>query len=202
MAELLAAGAALGVASSLITFGDVAWRVLKRIKEYSDKTGDVPVVIRHISAQLPVIIEKIEELKEATKNGSLHIQPQSALAGAVISCNEQVQRLDALTDKMLPSATDTRKDWARKAIRSVRYEKEIANIWATMEAYKTTFIFHFTQMSAAVSNIDTSRSTIPIFAVPFERDTKFVGRINVLDKIEQDFKAQSRVAIAGIGGVG
>jgi N-terminal domain on NACHT_NTPase and P-loop NTPases len=202
MAELLAAGAALGIACSLLTFGDVAWRVLRRIREYSDKSDDVPAVIRHINAQLPVIIEKMEELTQATKTGSLLIQPQSAIVGAVASCNEQVNRLDMLTEKMLPSATDSRTIRARKAIRSVRYEKEVTKAWSTMETYKSTFIFHFTQMSAAISNIDTSRPKSSVFMVPFERDRKFVGRVGVLDDIEQSFKSQSRVAIAGIGGVG
>src|SRR5580700_10990826 len=31
MAELMAAGTAIGVASSLVTFAEVAWRVLKRL---------------------------------------------------------------------------------------------------------------------------------------------------------------------------
>jgi hypothetical protein len=38
--------------------------------------------------------------------------------------------------------------------------------------------------------------------IPFERDRKFIGRENVIQDIEQRFESQSRVALAGIGGVG
>ena len=42
----------------------------------------------------------------------------------------------------------------------------------------------------------------PVFMVPFEKDPKFVGRVDVIAGIEQALKKQSRIAIAGIGGVG
>jgi hypothetical protein len=58
MAELLAAGTALGVVSSLITIVDVAWRVLKRLDEYGDRTKDVPAAIKHIRPQLRVLADK------------------------------------------------------------------------------------------------------------------------------------------------
>jgi len=44
--------------------------------------------------------------------------------------------------------------------------------------------------------------TTPLFTVPFERDTDFVGRSDILEQIDQKLKNHSRVALAGIGGVG
>jgi len=38
--------------------------------------------------------------------------------------------------------------------------------------------------------------------VPFDRDKKFVGREDVISKIDQHFQMKKRVALAGIGGVG
>ena len=64
MAELIAASTALGVASSLVTFAEVAWRVLKRLDEYCSNAKDVPQVIRHIRPQLQVLTEKLEELNQ------------------------------------------------------------------------------------------------------------------------------------------
>ena len=40
------------------------------------------------------------------------------------------------------------------------------------------------------------------FAVPFERDSKFIGREDVITEIDKRFEVQRRVALAGIGGVG
>jgi hypothetical protein len=60
MAELLAAGTALGVASSIVTFADVGWRIIKRVNEFVDAVGDVPEVLADIKAQLPLLIEKMD----------------------------------------------------------------------------------------------------------------------------------------------
>ena len=38
--------------------------------------------------------------------------------------------------------------------------------------------------------------------VPFERDLKFVGRMDIIAKLDQKFNSHRRVALAGIGGIG
>ncbi|MCJ1265885.1 hypothetical protein MMC22_005767 [Lobaria immixta] len=40
------------------------------------------------------------------------------------------------------------------------------------------------------------------FIVPFERDSKFVGRKDIIDELDQQLNSQRRVALAGIGGIG
>ncbi|KAH0542520.1 hypothetical protein FGG08_003116 [Glutinoglossum americanum] len=202
MAELIAAGAAVGLASSFITFSDAAWRVVKRIKEYGDRTKDVPAVIKHIRAQLPVLIDKMAELKEESEDGSLIILPQSALAMAVKKCAEQINDLDDLTLKMCLEEGDTKFKALRKTLFSVHYEREVSKAWAELEGYKTTFILHFTKIKAPVGKLESLQSTKPIFMVPFEKDLKFVGRSDIMTKIDQKFRVQSRVALRGIDGVG
>ena len=202
MAELLAAGTALGVASSLISFVDVAWQVLKRLREYNDRTSDAPAVIKSISAQLPVLIDKMTEVKLEIEMGSVSINPQTALAVAVTSCDELIQRLDVVTKKLLPEETDSRSKRIKKAFSSVYYEKEVSKAWAEIENYKTLLILHFTKMKGTVQELETPRSKKPIFMVPFERDLKYVGRVDINTDIKQALQRQRRVAIAGIGGVG
>jgi hypothetical protein len=146
MAELIAAGTAIGIASSLITFADVAWRVLKRLDEYSDRTKDVPRIIKNIRPQLRVLAEKMDELKQAEKDGSLTTSSRSALSKAVDTYEEQMNLLDRLTARMLPEEGESRHLRAKKAVLSIYYEKELSKIWAELETYKTTFMFHFTNM--------------------------------------------------------
>ena len=38
--------------------------------------------------------------------------------------------------------------------------------------------------------------------MPFERDSKFIGREDIITEIGRKFEVQRRVALAGIGGVG
>ena len=42
----------------------------------------------------------------------------------------------------------------------------------------------------------------PCFMVPFEKDRNFIGRESFIQDIERRLESQSRVALAGIGGVG
>ena len=47
-----------------------------------------------------------------------------------------------------------------------------------------------------------SPSQTSCFSVVFERDRKFVGREDIIDKISEKFEVCRRVVLAGIGGVG
>lgn len=40
------------------------------------------------------------------------------------------------------------------------------------------------------------------FLVPFDRDSHFVGREEVIDEVDNRIKTTPRVSLAGIGGVG
>lgn len=40
------------------------------------------------------------------------------------------------------------------------------------------------------------------FMVPFERDSQFVGRADIICELDQILNSQRRVALAGIGGIG
>jgi len=40
------------------------------------------------------------------------------------------------------------------------------------------------------------------FIIPFDRDSKFIGRENVIQEVTIRFKTQRRVALCGIGGIG
>jgi tetratricopeptide (TPR) repeat protein len=200
MAELLAAGAALGIASSLVTFADVAWRVLKRFEEYRAHSKDVPKIVRHIDAQLPVLVEKMDELKRQIELG-LQISPQTPLAKAVLSCNEHIKVLDVLTQKLLPMPNDSRTVRTKKLMSSIYHEKEVAKAWADMESYKSTIMFHFTSMIPPAT-AELPLRTAPTFMIPFDRDTKFIGRTQIIKDIDLALQSQRRIAIAGIGGIG
>ena len=52
------------------------------------------------------------------------------------------------------------------------------------------------------SKIVPSVSVKPVFMVPFDRDKDFVGREDIISKIDQHFQTRQRIALAGIGGVG
>jgi len=208
MAELIAAGTAIGVASSLVTFAEVAWRVLRRLDEYSDRTKDVPAIIKHIRPQLQVLAGKMEELKEAAKHGSLITSSQSALSKAVQSYEKQINLLDELTAKMLPNEGDPKRTIAKKAFLSVYYEKKLSKTWAELETYKTTFIFHFTNMKSDPTLMLDVKPLETHYHYPASISSRFVIRERPLQEMEDAMSDHKKpatprvVVLLGMGGSG
>jgi tetratricopeptide (TPR) repeat protein len=206
MAELLAAGAALGVASSIITFADVGWRILKRVKEFTDAVEDVPEVLKDIKALLPLLIEKMDQLKVLGEERLQQIEPQSALVGAITGCRSHIDRLEVLVNKLLPLATDSRFTKTQKAAQSVFYEAEISKILVKLENYKSSFIFHFTDISTALDRV--TRIDESYYVVPSLQVSEYVERIELLSSIKtavQQMREQQRrqvVVLLGMGGQG
>jgi hypothetical protein len=152
MAELLAAGTVLGVASSILNFADVGLRIMKRLNEYYGERKDIPKVIRHIRVQLRVLRDKMVTLKEKRDDGSLIIRPQSALGETIRCCEQQIVRVDVLITKMFPEKSDSKAVRAKKALSSILYEKELSKVWAELDDYKLTLVFHFTKMTTTVQD--------------------------------------------------
>ena len=208
MAELIATSSALGAASSLLTFADVAWRVLKRLEEYCDRTKDAPKVVKNIRPQLRILAEKLEELKQDTKDTSLAINSSSTLSKVVDPLKEQIDFLDQLTAKMLPTKSDSTSLRLRKAALSIYYEKELSRVWAQLETYKTTLIFHFTYMAAHPVPVLEAKPLKTHYQYPASVVSHLVTREALLSKIEEIFSnptpaANSRVVILfGMGGCG
>jgi hypothetical protein len=70
-----------------------------------------------------------------------------------------------------------------------------------MQYYFYALILSLVLVSANLSG-QVSLSQTACFTVPFERDSKFIGREDIIAEIEKQFEIRRRVALAGIGGVG
>lgn len=75
------------------------------------------------------------------------------------------------------------------------FEDEISNCIEDTQLTRLTFL--------TVVVLKSSDQTLEqTFMVPFERDPKFVGRIDIITDLDHKLSSQRRVALAGIGGVG
>jgi len=70
-----------------------------------------------------------------------------------------------------------------------------------MQYYFYALMLSLVLVSANLSG-QVSPSRTACFTVPFERDSKFIGREDIITEIGRQFEIQRRVALAGIGGVG
>lgn len=212
MAEALAA---VGLASAIVQFIDFGTRVVVRLSEFSTEAKEVPKIFRQIKVQLPLILNTLQQTKDQAEARHVNEDTAKALKAVVGECTTIVQQLDEILTKTLPN--DEASTWQkyRKALSSLAQDKKIAQLQASIEGYIPLLNYHQTLVISSsfkdLSIHPTTESTDtdlpqpnrkPCFMVHFEQDPNFVGREDELREIEERFKAQHRVVLSGIGGVG
>jgi hypothetical protein len=195
MAEVVAA---IGLVSSIVQLVEFGSKIVNRLDDFQSNVGQVPQTFRDIKNQLPLLLNTLQRTKTQAEAGDIDGDTQRAILSVVEGCRSQIQLLDETLVKTLPAKGESK--WRRgvKVFRSVSQEKDIQQIVQRLQTYVSTLTYH----QAAGRPNTLSVLTKPLFTVPFERDHNFVGRSDILEQVDQKLKAYSRVALAGIGGVG
>ena len=140
MAEALAI---IGLASSIITFVDAAQKVISRLKDYWESGRELPKAYANVSNQLAFMVQEVEEMKDEYQRGLIPTDKAVRLHDAIEACNRQTTRLNAILDDVLPAPNDSKLQRGRKALRSLRREKEVAGIQSSIESSKSTFTLYY-----------------------------------------------------------
>ncbi|KAL9086085.1 MAG: hypothetical protein Q9165_007297 [Trypethelium subeluteriae] len=198
MAEALAVVSIVANIVQLVDFGSC---VLKRLEEYQFKLGDIPEAFRHIKAELPVLLDALQETQSRIDAGSVREETKKALLPAIEGCRVQIRLLDDVISKVIPAASDS---WIRrggKAVRSLHYDAKVERLTVVIRGYIQTLMYH------AAASLDQSADRtlprpIPSSTVPFRRDQHFVDRQVLADIDCRSQQPASRLALVGLGGVG
>jgi hypothetical protein len=115
--------AGLQVVASIVQVIDVGCRVVRRLKEYHDKTNELPDVFMHISKRLPILVETLGQTNSTIEAATE--STRKALTPATEECLKQIEKLEFVVETALPKTGDSSivKTW--KALASVKYESEI-----------------------------------------------------------------------------
>jgi len=140
MAEL----AAVGIAASILQVIDFGTRVLKRLEEYQSYLGEIPEGFRHIKAQQELLLDALRQTEAAIKTGALANETKVALLPAVQGCVQQIQFLDGILKKTLPTADDSWFKRARKAFESVLNDQKIEKSRKVIDGYISVLVYHHT----------------------------------------------------------
>src|ERR1700743_1695168 len=141
MAEIIAG---VGVASSfvqLVDFGLKAVAVLKRLKDLSDQSKDVPSSFREVQSQLPLLVAAIDLLKATIKDKSLGHSLNDVLASVLDGCEKQLSKLDEIFSRTLPKNNSWR-ERGTSAILSVKLEPEFKKVSDNIRSYISTIGFY------------------------------------------------------------
>lgn len=199
---------AVGLAAAIAQFVDFGTKLASRLHEFKKSTGEVPESLRSVDDQLPLLVQSLERTE------ALQIQDKDkkmSLGRVVDGCNAQVQALQKILDKILPSEGDSSWRKGRKALSSLNKDRDLQRINSKLAEYvRTLTYFHITAIPD-ISNLHIQPADLqqnrdrarPTFLVNFDKDPCFIGRDSVLQNIFTHFESgQHRIAIHGMAGVG
>jgi hypothetical protein len=158
MAEPLAV---VGVVASIVQLVDFGSRVLRRLDEFQSSLGEIPESFRHIKAELPVLLDTLQQTKEAIYAGSVRDKTTKALLPAILGCKEQIESLDNILTKMLPATTDSRLRRSTKAIWSLHQDAKVERITKILRSYIGTLTFYHAYSAASSALLSLTGNTLP-----------------------------------------
>lgn len=173
---------AIGVASSIVQFIDFGLKVAKRLKEYNSASIDVPKSLRHISAQLPLLLNALDRVKTSIEVERVDLDTRCILRGVVSGCQQQVEKIDKIFDKVLHVPGDSLVTRVQKVFVSLKNDEKVLEIEKSLQTYIQVLILHRViegQDDSWVTNED-----LGFFEVRVKKTTPFFERKELMQKIE------------------
>ena len=104
MAEALAV---VSIVANIIQIVDFGSRVLKRLEEYQSKLGEIPEAFRHVKAELPVLLDALQQTRVVIYTGSIRDETKNVLLPDVEGCGVQIKAIDDVITEVLPASDDS-----------------------------------------------------------------------------------------------
>jgi len=147
MAEALAV---VGVVASIVQLIDFGSKVLLRLNEFQSNAREIPKTFQHVKAELPVLLDTLEQTKTAIETGSIRDETKKALLPAIDGCRTQIESLDILIMKVLPLAGDSWRERSRKMISSLRQDAKVRKIRSDLQGYIQTLTYYHAAASSTL----------------------------------------------------
>ena len=173
---------AIGVASSVVQFIDFGCKVAARLKEYNSASIDVPKSLRHISAQLPLLLNALDRVKTSIEVERVDLDTRCILKGVVSGCKQQVEEIDKIIDKVLHVPGDSFVTRLQKVVGSIKNDPKVLEIGKSLQTYIQVLILH-----RVIEGQDDPWPIIEdpeYFKVPVTKATPFFERKELIQKIE------------------
>ena len=215
MAEAIAV---LGLLASSAQVIDYSALVVRRLHDFMTNVKELPSCFIHINNQLPMLVGIVKSLQKRVSDGDFAPESQHDLERVIGALDQELKSLDAVLCKILPSVRASTWEKGIKAVKSLSAQKSVENFASVIQDYVISLnafqIAHNSdQMKTLISSIEEKRLEQqvphpkpvqrPIWMLEYDIDEDFIGREEIMSRLEQRFAAmENRVVIAGIGGVG
>jgi hypothetical protein len=142
--------AAISIVSSIVQLVDFGSKVLLRLNEFQSGAGEIPKTFQHIKAELPVLLDTLEQTKTAIQTGSVRDETKKALLPAIDGCRTQIESLDIVIGKALPLSGDSWRKKSRKAVSSLRQDGKVRKIRTDLQGYIQTLTYYHAAASSTL----------------------------------------------------
>ena len=132
MAEAIAV---IGFVSAIASLADYGEKIVKRLNEFRKNVRELPQSFLHISVQLPLLVDIIHRLHDQSKQGELTPDTQNLLEPVLDCLSQEIQKLDAVLGKILPSVDASAWEKSVKALKSVGAQKDVDEFAAIIRDY-------------------------------------------------------------------
>ncbi|KAK4443369.1 short-chain dehydrogenase [Podospora aff. communis PSN243] len=197
---------AIGFAAALVQFIELGCKITKRLVDFSNNLDQLPKAFRRVGTELPLIIDGVRRIQQQVKNDDISPSSQEALLPVLRECHDAAQRLEALLENVLPSASASSWERKKKAFLSLAHDGKVEEIAETLGKYVSVLTFHQVIRSSAPDREPIPDQPSIWWLVPFDRNAAFVGRdgiFNVIDKLLKVGEgSQPKAAMCGLGGIG
>jgi len=147
MAEVLAV---VGVVSNIIQLVDFGSKVLRRLNDFQSSLGEIPKAFRHVKAELPILLDTLEQTKVAVQNGTIREETKQALLPVVNGCQEQIKLLNDVIERVLPLESDSWRKRTSKAISSLHQDTKVAKITAMLKSHIQALTYYHSAASSTL----------------------------------------------------
>ena len=212
MAEAVAA---IALVSSIVQLIDFGTKLIGRLNEFGSDLQGIPKSFAAIKSRLPLLLDSLRRTKAQSQSQGVSDITAEALIAVINECLSQIERLDNLLTKVLPAKGSS--DWSRrwKALRSLAHDHALQEVQAALSRCIESLLFYQSSQNlelthglslrqvAEPATVPPLQPSTPVFGLPFDRNTDFVGREAILSEIEAGVGRGRRcVALTGIGGIG
>lgn len=214
MAEAIAVIGFISSISQLVNYGA---KVIKRLNEFDATVKGLPESFAKIRAQLPLLLNVVDHFGAQSKSGELPREAEALLSPVLDGLRKEIENFDNALLKVSPSPQASQREKISKAIKSVGIQTRLDDFRSSIQDYLNTLsAFQHTRHVDALrqlltlvesrnpeSSAEGLKLNKPIWSVKYDADEDFVGRDDVMEKIDSQIQNNKhRVALAGIGGVG
>ncbi|PQE18912.1 Pfs NB-ARC and TPR domain protein [Rutstroemia sp. NJR-2017a BVV2] len=195
--------AVLGIGANIIAVVDACNQIISRIQLYRHNLAFQDLIL-----QLPLLVSAIESLRAPEYCELLDSSTEKALIRVLEGCLRQLQILENLIKDLTPSNAASKLQRTWKGIRSFGKDTKLREINGILAEYKSTITLYLSTIHAQgprKAQVSSSEAK-PVFDVPQTRLSHFVGREDILERIQNVTKTSavnpSIAVLTGVGGQG